>query len=81
MKYELFQQVSLVEDVPKHNLKVGDIGTIVDHFAKGENPEEGYALEFFNALGDTIGVVILPESNISPFTEDEILAVRHRIAA
>ena len=78
MKYNVFDQVVLASDVPEHDLRVGDIGTIVDHFYKGENTEDGYALEFFNALGDTIVVTILPESSLTSFTSDEILAVRHR---
>jgi len=35
-------------------------------------------LEIFNAVGDTITVVTLPESQIEPLTEDEVLSVCSR---
>jgi hypothetical protein len=81
MKFDLYTEVALSIDVPEHALKAGDIATIVEHFpAGGNNIEDGYALEFFNALGDTILVTILPESSLAEFTDDEILNARHRLA-
>lgn len=81
MKYELFKQVALAVDIPEHNLKSGDIATVVDYFPASEtNKENGYALEFFNAIGDTILVTALAESALASLTEDEILSVRHRLA-
>lgn len=80
MKYELFKQIALAVDVPEHNLKTGDIATVVDHFPSGNNKEDGYALEFFNVLGDTVLVTILSESQLTSFTEDEVLNARHRLA-
>jgi len=35
----------------------------------------------FNALGDTIAVITLPESAIEPLTENKIFSVRSLIAA
>jgi hypothetical protein len=36
----------------------------------------GYSLEVFNALGDTIAVVTVPESLIEPLRENEVFSVR-----
>jgi hypothetical protein len=38
--------------------------------------EDGYSLEVFNALGDTIAVITVPESSIESLTEDEVFSVR-----
>ena len=49
--------------------------TIVEHHPVAEG-EDGYSLEVFNGLGDTIAVLTLPESAITPLTENEIFSVR-----
>ena len=38
--------------------------------------EDGYALEVFNAIGETIAVVMVPISAVKPLTKNEILQVR-----
>jgi hypothetical protein len=38
--------------------------------------EDGYSLEIFNALGDTIAVITVPESSIESLTENEVFSVR-----
>ncbi|KHE91067.1 MAG: hypothetical protein SCABRO_03225 [Candidatus Scalindua brodae] len=40
------------------------------------NGEDGYSLEVFDVLGNTIAVITLPESSIEPLTENEIFNVR-----
>jgi hypothetical protein len=76
MKFELYKEVALAVDLPAHNLKKGDVGTIVESFDAGKNPEPGYALEVFNTLGDTIDVVIVPESFLEPLTPGEVWHAR-----
>ena len=75
MSYKLFQEVALAKNFPEKKLKKGDIATIVEHHgvAKGE---DGYSLEIFNALGDTITVITVAESAIEPIRKDEIFSVR-----
>ncbi len=75
MTYKLFEEVVLTKDIPKRRLKKGDVATIVEHHPVSDG-EDGYSLELFNALGDTIAVITLPESAIESLTEDEILSVR-----
>jgi hypothetical protein len=45
MKFQLFTQVALTEDVPALNLKQGSIGTIVEYYPMPEGQEDGYSLE------------------------------------
>lgn len=81
MKFPLYEQVALAVDLPKHNLKKGDVATLVEivpHPAGGEN---GCVLEVFNALGTSIAVVTVPESHLEPLRADEVLTVRHTAKA
>ncbi len=75
MTYKLFEEVVLAKDIPEKGLKKGDVATIVEHHPVSGG-EHGYSLEFFNALGDTIAVITLPESAIESLTVNEIFSVR-----
>ena len=75
MKYELFEEVVLLKDIPEKKLKQGDVATIIEHHPVTDD-EDGYSLEIFNALGDTIAVITVPESAIALLTENEIFSVR-----
>jgi Domain of unknown function (DUF4926) len=72
--YPLFSQVSLVEDLPEHHLKRGDIATIVEHYPMSEG-EDGYSLEGFDVPNITVEVAA---SQIVPVGQwqqaEEILA-------
>lgn len=76
MPLELYQDVALVRDVPEHQLKVGDIATLVDFVPHPKGGEEGCLLEVFNAVGESIAVVAVPISAIAALRADEILTVR-----
>lgn len=80
MKYELFKEVALTKDIPEKGLRKGDVATVVEYHPVSEG-EDGYSLEIFNALGDTIAVITVSESFIEPITKDEIFNVRALIAA
>jgi hypothetical protein len=76
----LYQRVALAYDLPEHHLCQGDVVLVVEHLP-GTAPtgvEDGYALEVFNAVGETIAVVIVPASAVKPLTEDEVLQARPR---
>ncbi len=81
MKFELFTRVALATDMPEYRLRKGDIATIVDYLVSEDNGEPGYALEVFNALGETVDVIDAAESDLEPLTSDEILNARHLIEA
>ena len=76
MKFDLYSRVALAEDLPERQLRRGDVVTIVDHHAGGPGQERGYSLEVFNAVGETVDVVTVRESQIEPLTADELFTVR-----
>lgn len=75
MKFKLFTQVALLRDYPTHHLCSGDVATIVEHHPMTEG-EDGYSLEVFNAIGETIAVVTVAESEIEALSPNEVLHVR-----
>jgi Domain of unknown function (DUF4926) len=76
MKYPLFTRVALAEDLPKQNLRRGDLATVVEHYEGSPGQEPGYELEIFNAVGETFAVVTVRESQIESLRQDELLSVR-----
>ncbi len=81
MKFELFTRVALAIDLPEYRLKKGDVATVVDYLVAEDTGEQGYALEVFNAVGETIDVIDAAESDLEPLRSDEILNARHLIEA
>lgn len=75
MRFELFTRVALREDFPQHKLCRGDVATIVEYHPVRDN-EDGYSLEVFNAVGETIAVIAVAESQIEPLMSNEVLHVR-----
>lgn len=76
MAFALFSKVALTVDVPVHKLRKGDVATIVEAHAGHAGLEQGYSLEVFNAVGETLAVVTVSESQIEPLTNNEIMHVR-----
>lgn len=75
MKFELYKDMVLTRDVPEHRLKRGDIVKLVEHQVAPDG-EDGYSAEVFNALGETLDVITVPESALEPLREDEVLCTR-----
>lgn len=78
MEIQLYQRVALAKDLPEYNLQKDDIAVVVEQLPPTEESqgEPGYALEVSNALGETLDVVIVPESAVKPLTETEVLHAR-----
>jgi len=76
MTYPLFTRVALRENFSEYNLRRGDIATVVEQHEGGKSLETGYSLEVFNAIGETIAVLVAGESQIEPLRENEIFHVR-----
>ncbi|NJL85594.1 MAG: DUF4926 domain-containing protein [Leptolyngbyaceae cyanobacterium SM1_1_3] len=72
----LYSRISLDRDFPEYNLKRGDIATFIDSVPDPEGIEEGYILEVFNVLGESIDVVTVPKSAVAPLRSNEIPQVR-----
>ena len=76
MKYELFSRVALKTDLPANRFRSGDVATIVECHPGRPDQEPGYSLEIFNAVGETVAVVTVRESQVEPLTANELLHVR-----
>ncbi len=72
MTFELFIGVALREDFPSHKLHQGDVATIVDHHPVDEG-EDGYSLKVFDAIGETITVLVVHESQVETLMRKEAL--------
>jgi hypothetical protein len=75
-EFEMFSRVALKTDVPKHGLRRGDVATIVEYHQGLPGQEPGYSLEVFNAVGESVAVITLSESEIEPLTAKAILHIR-----
>ncbi len=76
MAYQLFTRVALKEDFPEYGLHEGDLATIVEKHDGEPGQETGYSLEVFNAIGETIAVLVVEESKIDAIKKNEIFHVR-----
>jgi hypothetical protein len=76
MKFKMFSRVALKTDMPEDGLRRGDVATIVEYHQGRPGQESGYSLEVFNAVGETVAVITLRESQIEPLSAQEILHVR-----
>ena len=75
MKMELYTDAMLTCDLPQHRLRRGDIVKLVERHVAPDGTE-GYSIEVFNAVGDTLAVITVPESALEPLREDEVCCVR-----
>jgi len=68
--------MALTCDLPQHRLRRGDIVKLVDHHTAPDGTE-GYSIEVFNAVGDTIAVTAVPATTLEALREEEILLRTH----
>lgn len=76
MKIPLYENVTLKRDLIEHPLKKGDVAVLVECVPHPRGGEDGYVLEGFNAVGDSLTVVIVGESGVECLHAEEALAVR-----
>jgi len=76
LRYPLYQNVALNRDINEHRLMKGDIAVLVDYVPHPAGGEDGCVLEIFNAVGESLAVVTVKESDVEPLQADEVLAVR-----
>lgn len=65
MNLELYQQVALCRNLPEHQLCKGDLVTLIDRVPHPTGDEDGYILEVFNAIGESIAVLTVPRSAVN----------------
>lgn len=75
MTFELYTDAVLTRDVPAHGLRAGDVVKVIDHHA-GPEGEDGYSIEVFNAVGDTIAVTAVAASFLEALMPNEVFSVR-----
>ena len=76
MRASTFERVALKQNIDGHWLRAGDVAYLVDYVPHPSGGERGCVLEVFNAVGESIATVTVPESNVEPLEADEVLSVR-----
>ncbi len=71
MKHEL-DTVVLTVDLPQHQLRAGDVGTVVHVYGSGAS----YELEIFTVTGKTLDVVTVTGDQVRPITDREVMHAR-----
>ena len=76
MGLALYEWVALRRDLADHGLLKGDVAVLVDRVPHPAGGEDGCVLEVLNALGDSIAVLTVSESDVEPLRADEVLSAR-----
>ena len=76
MAIDLYQEVTLTQDLPEYQLRAGYLATVIDIVPHPTVGEDGYILEVFNAIGVSLAVIIVPQSVVKALESDTILTVR-----
>lgn len=71
MKFKLLDPVVLVHDLPRHRLRRGDLGAVVQIYEP-----DGLEVEFVSASGRTEALVTLTEDDVRPISDSDLMAVR-----
>ncbi len=75
-KLEMYKEVALTKNIPSENLRQGDVATLIDRVPHPSGGEEGAVLELFNAVGESVAVVVVPLSAVAPLQPNQMPAVR-----
>ena len=76
MPLDLYSDVILTRDIPERGLRAGDVGTLVERHVVPFVADEGYSVEFFDMMGNTVAVVTVPASGLRLPTPADRPAVR-----
>lgn len=76
MKIALYEEGVVTRDIPEENLDHGDVATLIDYVPHPAGTETGAVLEIFNAIGQSIGVAIVPLSATSPLQANQRWTIR-----
>ncbi len=71
MKYEVLDTVVVVNDLPKHGLRAGDLGAVV-----ATRPPDALEVEFVTASGRTTALVSLKASDVRAIADTDLVSVR-----
>ena len=76
MTIEELDTVALIEDIPAHELRAGDLGAVVALHSPSE-----IEVEFVTASGQTQALVTLSSDKVRSVGDEDILSVRRLSAA
>ena len=71
MKYKLLDCVVLKHNLPEHELRAGDLGTVVEIYEP-----DGLEVEFVKTSGETLAVVTMSENAVRPIEPADMVSVR-----
>ncbi|MDP2931433.1 MAG: DUF4926 domain-containing protein [Chloroflexota bacterium] len=71
MRFSKLECVVLAHDIPEHDLRAGDLGTVVEVYPKG-----GLEVEFVLGSGVTQALVTLSEQDVRKIDSRDLLATR-----
>jgi len=71
MTYSVLDTVVLTRDLPKHKLRAGDLGAIVQVYEP-----DGLEVEFVTAAGRTEALLTLKQADVRPVAGDDLVTVR-----
>ena len=81
MTLKLYDRIALKIAVPEYELQPGDVATLIDLVDHPSGGHRGCVIEVFNALGESVAVVTVPENAVEALRANEVLAVRPRAVA
>ncbi len=71
MKFEKLEIVVLAHDIPEHELRAGDLGTVAEIYPGG-----GVEVEFVRGSGVTQALLTLSERDLRKIDSHDLLATR-----
>jgi len=71
MKFDKLECVVLAHDVPEHDLRAGDLGTVVEIYPGG-----GVEVEFVRGSGTTQAILTLSERDVRRIDSQDLLTTR-----
>ena len=71
MRFNKLETVVLVQDLPEHGLRQGDLGAVVEVYEP-----DGLAVEFVTAAGKTRALLELTVGDVRKVQDTDLIAVR-----
>jgi len=71
MTYRVLDTIVLDRDLPDHELRKGDLGSVVEVYEP-----DGLEVEFVTASGRTAALLTLTTRDVRPVGDDDLVAVR-----
>ena len=71
MTFGTLDTVVLVHDIPKHGLRAGDVGAVVEVYG-----DDAFEIEFVRPSGHTQALLTLKAADLRPVSKTDVLSVR-----